>query len=69
MRLISSVTCLTAAAACCSVQAQSPAPATAPPVGSPTGQKSLAATLNVSVFPSAGQTSGRQSKDEGDCYN
>lgn len=32
------------------------------------GQKSLAATLNVYVFPNAGQSTGQQSKDEGDCY-
>lgn len=33
------------------------------------GQKTLAATLNVYVFPSGGQSSGQQSKDESDCYN
>jgi uncharacterized protein YcfJ len=38
-------------------------------VGQPTGQKSLAATLNVYVFPTAGQSSSQQSKDEGECYN
>jgi len=43
------------------VQAQSPAP--------PTGQKSLAATLGVYVFPNAGQDASTQSKDEGECYN
>lgn len=32
------------------------------------GQKSLAATLNVYVFPNAGQTADQQSKDEGECY-
>jgi len=31
-------------------------------------QKSLAATLNVYVFPSGGQASSQQSKDEGECY-
>ncbi len=41
----------------------------APPVSAPTGQKSLAATMNVYVFPNAGQTPEQQSKDEGDCYN
>jgi len=57
----------------CSVQAQTPpagtTAASAPPIGAPTGQKSLAATLNVYAFPSDGQTSSQQSKDEGDCYN
>lgn len=32
------------------------------------GQKSLAATLNVYVFPNAGQAANQQSKDEGECY-
>jgi len=40
--------------------AQQPAP--------PSGQKSLAATLNVYVFPSNGQKPEQQSKDESDCY-
>lgn len=35
----------------------------------PTGQKSLSATLNVYVFPNAGQAPSQQSKDEGECYN
>lgn len=35
----------------------------------PTGQKSLAATLNVYVFPTAGQDAAQQSKDESECYN
>ncbi len=30
--------------------------------------KSLAATLNVYVFPNAGQSAAQQSKDEGECY-
>ena len=33
------------------------------------GQKSLAASLNVQVFPSGGQASSQQSKDEGTCYD
>lgn len=32
------------------------------------GQKSLAATLNVYVFPNGGQAPNQQAKDEGDCY-
>jgi uncharacterized protein YcfJ len=32
------------------------------------GQKSLAATMNVYVFPNAGQAAAQQSKDEGECY-
>ena len=31
--------------------------------------KSLASTLNVYVFPNAGQAAAQQSKDEGECYN
>jgi hypothetical protein len=41
--------------------AQTPAPAT--------GQKTLAATMNVYVFPTAGQGPDVQSKDEAECYN
>jgi hypothetical protein len=39
------------------------------PAASPPSQKSLASTLNVYVFPTAGQTSEQQNKDEGTCYN
>ena len=38
-------------------------------VASPTGQKTLAATMNVYVFPTGGQTSEQQAKNEGECYN
>src|SRR5271170_7647717 len=38
-------------------------------VSPPTGQKSLAATLEVYAFPGAGQASTQQSQDESDCYN
>ncbi len=48
------------------VLAQTP---TAPPVAPPSGQKTLAATMNVYVFPSAGQNAAQQSKDESECYN
>ncbi len=34
----------------------------------PTGQKTLAATLNVYVFPAKGQSSEQQSTDEAGCY-
>ncbi len=40
-----------------------------PMVGAPTGQKTLAATLNVYAFPGAGQTPSQQSIDESACYN
>jgi hypothetical protein len=33
------------------------------------GQKTLAATMNVYVFPSDGQDALHQGKDEADCYN
>ena len=39
------------------------------PSSAPTGQKTLAATVGLYVFPNAGQTPETQSKDEGDCYN
>lgn len=42
-----------------------PQTATAPP----SGQKTLAATVGVYVFPTAGQAADQQSKDEGECYN
>ena len=35
----------------------------------PTGQKTLAATMNVYVFPTQGQAAEQQSKDEMECYN
>jgi hypothetical protein len=44
-------------------------PAGAQQVDSPTGQKTLAATINVYVFPTEGQDSQQQSTDEAACYN
>ncbi len=38
------------------------------PVAAPSGQKTLAATINVYVFPSEGQDATKQSKDEAQCY-
>jgi hypothetical protein len=38
-------------------------------VGPASAQKSLAATMNVYVFPSKGQTPAQQSTDEGTCYS
>ncbi len=35
----------------------------------PSEQKTLAATMNVYVFPKAGQDAGQQSKDEAECYD
>jgi hypothetical protein len=35
----------------------------------PSGQKSLAATLNIYAFPQAGQAADQQSKDEAECYD
>jgi hypothetical protein len=35
----------------------------------PTGQKTLAATMNVYVFPTEGQDASQQSKEEVECYN
>jgi hypothetical protein len=39
------------------------------PVEPATGQKSLASTMDVYVFPSKGQSSSQQSEDESTCYN
>jgi hypothetical protein len=49
--------------------ALTPVVSQSPPVGQPTGQKSLAATMNVYVFPNAGQAPEQQSRDEGECYD
>lgn len=38
-------------------------------LAAPTSQKTLAATLNVYVFPTTGQDAAQQSKDESECYN
>ena len=40
-----------------------------PATSQPTQQKSLAATMDVYVFPTEGQTSQQQSTDEAACYN
>jgi hypothetical protein len=37
--------------------------------GQSSGQKTLAATINVYVFPTEGQTSEQQSQHEAECYN
>ena len=37
-------------------------------VREPTGDKTLAATMNVYVFPAEGQTTDQQNKDEAECY-
>ncbi len=37
--------------------------------GGPSGQKTLAATVGVYVFPADGQEASQQSKDEADCYD
>jgi hypothetical protein len=42
---------------------------TAPASQQPAPQKSLAASLNVYVFPTTGQTPEQQSTDESACYN
>ena len=39
------------------------------PPAQPTGQKTLAATMNVYAFPSKGQKPEQQSQDEAACYN
>jgi hypothetical protein len=62
MRIPSVLTCVAAMIVLSSAQAQSS-------IAPPTGQKSLAATLNVYAFPGGGQTSTQQAQDETECYN
>lgn len=38
-------------------------------VNEPDGQKTLAATMNVYVFPAEGQPADRQNKEEAECYD
>jgi outer membrane protein with glycine zipper len=64
MRTPNVLTIIAAASAIISV-----ATAQTPPVSAPTGQKTLAATLNVYAFPSAGQAPNQQATDETTCYN
>jgi hypothetical protein len=45
------------------------ASAQTPAIAPPTGQKTLAATLNVFAFPGSGQTVTQQAQDETECYN
>ena len=45
------------------------APAMAQAPAAPSGQKTLAATIGVYVFPSKGQDASQQSKDEAECYS
>jgi hypothetical protein len=46
-----------------------PVPAYAAEVASASGQKTLAATMNIYVFPKEGQAADQQSKDEAECYD
>ena len=63
------VAALAALAAPVAVAAQAQTqPQTSTTVAAPTGQKTLAATINVYVFPNAGQDAARQLKDESQCY-
>jgi hypothetical protein len=47
--------------------AQTGAPAAPPAQAAPA--KTLAATMNIYVFPTTGQDASQQSKDESECYN
>lgn len=62
IRIISTLAMAAAITSVASAQQQS-APA------QPAPQKSLAATLDVYVFPSQGQSASQQSEDEAACYN
>jgi hypothetical protein len=59
-RIVISSVALTLAIACLAA-AQSP-------VNEPTGQKTLAATMNVYAFPAEGQAADQQNIDEAECY-
>jgi hypothetical protein len=48
--------------------AAAPALAQGAAVAPPSGQKTLASTVGVYVFPTTGQTTEQQNKDEGECY-
>lgn len=64
MRTVTAFGFIAAVAGIATALAQTP-----PPVSAPTGQKTLAATLNVYAFPGAGQSASQQSQDETECYN
>jgi hypothetical protein len=65
MRSILAVTSVFLMASLAAAQTPPPAPpATAPP----SGQKTLAATMSVYVFPTTGQTPEVQAQDEAACY-
>jgi hypothetical protein len=64
IRLLAALTAVLAGPATLQAQAQ-----TSTTVAAPSGQKTLAATINVYVFPNAGQDAARQSKDESQCYS
>jgi len=62
MKRLSTIAALLILCLAMSTRAHQPA-AAAPPT-----QKTLAASMNVSVFPSTGQTASQQSQDEASCY-
>jgi len=52
----------------CMVVLMTTVPASAQGVQTPSGQKTLAATMSVYVFPTEGQAAEQQSQDEAGCY-
>jgi hypothetical protein len=62
MRILSILTGIAATIMLSGAQAQTS-------IAPPSGQKSLAATLNVYAFPGGGQSSTQQAQDETECYN
>jgi hypothetical protein len=62
LRIPTEFACIATAVVVSNVLAQTPI------ISPPTGQKTLAATLNVHAFPGAGQAAPQQSQDESDCY-
>jgi hypothetical protein len=63
LRIPTLLACVAATIVVSSLRAQTPT------ISPPTGQKTLAATLNVYAFPGTGQTTTQQSQDETECYN
>ncbi len=60
---------LVAAAALLAAPVMAQAPQGSAPAAPPSAQKTLASTVGVYVFPTAGQAADQQNKDEGECYN
>ena len=63
------IRCMVLVGAAAFLVAAAPALAQGSAVAPPSGQKTLASTVGVYVFPTAGQAAEQQNKDEGECYS